>query len=585
VSQPQILILHPNPAVHEKYATLGCASCFNGARFYSLSLGLRKDFSDFIDEINLKYGHSVDWWATELANGRDSIANHLFEDVCYVFYALALIAEQVPIHEIVCHSSALAKTLKKIPEVEKNKISVQTSGASFFRRRFPIAVGTFRYIQNVLKLAFIKWPVAFLPVASSEPVKVLDLFIFPDSVSKNKIQSRQWGDALSRLTKNGWALFPTEVNFSSTQKYGTSLNAVSDVRFLLKERLLKLCDYIWAGLHPFRLLFSRPHFSKFKNISLSPLLKSYVFSSSIEGQNQSLWDYLALQRLKKSGYQILHHLDWFENQRIDKIQQFALKSFFPECKRSAYLVPIASEFALHYQPSIGDFRLGVIPQSIYVPGRAWVSWVKESCPQLHVDTAPAVSHPETLLDDKKTWSSNLPTVLFCLALDKYVADELMQVAIKLLSDKPNPFQVAIRPHPVMSASTLEKLKAVSKKYGMLWLPAEEIQAHALIQSKSIISIVASSSSVVIDAVIAGQPAIVLGSRTGLTHNPACFKPLNEGAHVAFDPKEIKSQILQNIPLFGKERQTPAQKSHIYEPVTDLKVDAWLKMIEENTSNF
>ncbi len=216
--------------------------------------------------------------------------------------------------------------------------------------------------------------------------------VFLSSMFKNgKYSDRYYNGLLEYLTddEKKRIYFVPSILVKTGFKKIIKIAEKSSDNFLFKEDYLKLNDYFFALVSPFRI--RRINFSKFKfkDFNIEPVLQSdfrcHIFTSAFP-----ILNYRFFKRLKENRIKLRLVIDWFENQPIGHGFNKGIKDFYPETYSIGYQGGIIStDYNFYMQPTKYENENGIIPDVIAVVGNGLEEQIKRFYSKLNVITAPA----------------------------------------------------------------------------------------------------------------------------------------------------------------------------------------------------
>jgi len=218
--------------------------------------------------------------------------------------------------------------------------------------------------------------------------------------------------------------------------------------------------------------------------------------------------------LKDHGINLRLVVNWFENQLIDRGFNKGKNVFFPSVPSIGYQgYIVAHNFQFHLQPTSKERSLGVLPDTLAVLGEN--SSINKFCPDILVTYVPAFRFSGINNNTNESKQKNIsPVILVVLPIFVQDSIEIISLLIEFVKQSPNVnIQWLVKPHPSLKFDSLEQVcfdlgdqcEIVSGKFGETIIKADLM--------------VGSSSSTCMESLAYGVPAIVVGSRKGITQNP------------------------------------------------------------------
>lgn len=532
----------------------------NARRLNELAVELRPRIVALIDQMSLEQGGNIDWWVTPLAS-RNPFASRFFLSCCRLALLDSLLANQYVPKEVLVDSSAMAELATRLGK--KHGVIFQVSIPRFqYWRDFVL-----RPARNILTgifheaLQFMCSQLSLSRPADSGRCSLIlvDTFLYADSVKNGNFRDKHFPDIVQSLTAEERArlrYFPT---FYKVRNYPRVFRQLRRLRgsFLLKEDYLHLRDYLYAFGHGIRVGRIRPGASLMLNglplnaIMLEELRRGWMWPSAIE----ALLKYRAICRMSEAGVKIGRVLDWFENQDIDRGANAGYRRYYPNIEVVGYIGYVASQHYLCMHPTPAEVKAGVLPTRFAVMGRGFVDTLKEFCPDLVVDVAPALRYSAQTPSLER--NSEELSIIVALPVVRAEALEILDAVRHLLyglketSLEATKVHVRIKPHP---ASDIPRDDAFGLAPGasvrVTWVSE---RLDLLLRQADVL--VSAASSACFEALTMGVPVIVLGSCYGLTYVPIPQAIPQLRWQVCYSWQEMLTAII----AFREERMTGDKK--------------------------
>lgn len=233
------------------------------------------------------------------------------------------------------------------------------------------------------------------------------------------------------------------------------LSALAD-RFLLKERVLDLGDYVFA----LRKSFVVPSIQ-----AREPVLEGGVRELIDEelrdriGFDHTLRAWLNIRffrKLRARHVPIVRSIDWFENQTVDKGWNAGVVAAYPDAVTIGYQAfsDVPDYFCMF--PITAEFKAGVLPRKLALIGERYASSRTKSCPEIDVFLAPAFRFAHV-------WTrSPVPLhecrdVLVTLPIDRDVGMQLLSRVLEVEQEfwDRRHLRVSVKLHPAVRIPTAE----------------------------------------------------------------------------------------------------------------------------------
>jgi len=523
----RVLILHPDPYVLDEFSKAGNQLLFNAKDFNRLATSLRKDFTIFIDQLSAQNESNVDWWATALAS-RYTYLSPTFRRFCYLKYAEALLPK-LDIDEIICESAALANALRVnfSKHLKNKKIRIRPLSRAETSRlllALTVAYRSLRFSIQGLKRIFYAVSTKKSKPSLQSPLNLIDVFLTNKSFEKNEFQDRYFDKSLTHDPSFNWVYAPTFYQATPSIELFNKMRG-HQPQFLVKEDYLSISDFFWASLHPLRLLGLQLPKIQFLGLIVDGICQEdlRVFAAH---SFEALLQFRFYRNLKASGFEIKLFVDWFENQSLDKIQNLALRRFFPKIKLVGYQGYYLFPNCLCTFPSPGEEKANLLPHVIASMGQAQKINLSEFNKNMKALSAPAYRTRNPV--ERK----NSRDVLVVLPMANSDVVELLNP----LAEIGQKLDLIFQPHPAGNQKDL--LKMLTKMFNKFQITNESI----LKSFETAGVVISTNSGAAIEAVTLGIPTILIGSRTQIS-----FLPFHEGISssilkVVYGAKDLESAI-------------------------------------------
>lgn len=549
-----------------------------------VSLEIREPYNELIAKLSEEYSDNIDWIVSTIAS-RNPNFSPLFIQCCHLALVKKMVERNHPMKAVVVKSRVLGKVIEKY--LSQEKVAVQVK----YRKVFSHGVkNLWDYVYQIL-IALFHFSNQFFYARvgshkgkfdSTRPIILLEVFILKDSFSSNGYKDRYYPGIqkfLSEEEKEEFYYLPT---FIGVRNYFRIFSEIAGCRqkFFLKEHFLRLSDYIFTLLYPFRMLKMRPQNITFLNFDITPLIREEIFYKSTHFSSlMGILNFRFAKRLKEYGIKIKLFVDWFENQIIDRGINYGFRKFSPETPIIGYQGFIVSpQFNVHIHPTAHEISVGVIPHEIAVVGRALIKPTKEFCKDLKVVAAPAFRFNNVWKKRRFSPDPHRFTVLISLPITLKESIEILKLVAGILKQKEfDNFLFHVKPHPVNNPEKIKRLFAADWPRQFEFVSGD---FNDCVEKVNLL--IGNTSSTCVEALAKGVPVIIIESQSGLTQNPI--------------PENIKEDIwvlcytaeeLTKAMLFYTDRDEGMVKKHelvaqkikedYFEPVKNRSVRRFLRL--------
>lgn len=477
---------------------------------------VRLDYNKLIGEASREFGHDIDWWVTPLAT-RNVFSSRIFEQCCYIRLVNQLLNNpDYNIHSITVNSWALAKVLRQL--VNQNGAVITVEAKNTFRQKFNDLLLPIRNIAASLYHSLFQLYCARRTASRihtpTEEIVLIDTFLYGNSFKNGACFDRHYPNLEETLSQNEKRKIFYLPTFYKVKNYLPLFNALrsSERQFLVKEDYLKAADYLFAFSHGFRTLKFLKHCFQFEGLNVTPLIRNelyrnFAFSSSTD----ALLKFRLVSRMREKKVKITRLINWFENQEIDHGLNAGFRRYYPETDTVGYQGYVIPNLYMCAYPTEEEYQSKVIPKYLAVPGRGWISLVKEFCPNLEVTIAPAFRFQGVWKQLDRPFGDGEATILVALPIYMDEARSILNLISGLNSAEGVHFKV--KAHPATSVAKI--VKGLPNQLPDSISFVTESFDELIYSSKLLIS---GASSVCLETIARGIPVIVIGNSVGVTQN-------------------------------------------------------------------
>lgn len=498
----------------------------NANALNELAIELRPRIVELIDQMSLEQSSDIDWWVTPLAS-RNPFASQLFLSCCRIALLDRLLATQKVPMEVLVDSRAMVDLASRLGSRHRVKLRIRIDRLRNLRDFFwrPTKSLLTAIFHVVVQFFCAKFMLSRPPSPGDAPLIVVDTFLYSVSVHNGTFYDRHFPDIADSLTTQEYTqllYFPTFYKIRNYPKIFFRLRGLRE-KFIFKEDYLHLRDYLFAFGHGFRIGRIRLDAPMMLNglplntLMCEELRRGWMRPSAIE----ALLKYRAICRMSETGVKIKRVLDWFENQDIDRGANAGYRRYYPNIEVVGYIGYIASQHYLCMYPSPAEEKAKVLPTRFAVIGKGFVETIKEFCPDLVVEVAPALRYVAPPPFVVRSAAINELSILVALPVMRVEVLEILATIQQLLhglngtSLATTEVQILIKPHPASDMSRNDTLVLAPDSKGHVTWVDEKLDT-LLLRADVMVS---SASSACFEALTMDVPTIVIGSCYGLTYAP------------------------------------------------------------------
>lgn len=546
---------------------------------------LKLSYHKLINRLGTGKEHNIDWWVSEISS-RNTYSNSLFDDYCLLHLAKRVIQEEPELSVIKVDSLALKLTLQgyvrdNYPRIKINCTAGWKQHLKFII--FPIIRYFYAIFVYVTRYTISKFTIKPSTGRLQAGITLVDVFVFDHSFEGGIFHDRYFDGFDQYLSeKEAQLVFYNPTLLISFRKTVSAFVAMSrsPQRFLPQESYLRLSDYLFAFLYPFRALKLIPQKTVWEEFDLSFLLRSiwyYHLSSfsTIEG----LLKYRFAARLREAEVPLRLVIDWFENQLVDRGANAGFRKFYPEVPVIGYSSIDLKHYLCMTHPTSQEYEAEVLPKVIAVSGKGFEASKKAFCPELETITAPAFRYGWVWREAVGRPDPNYTTILVALSLLRGECLNTLRAIIGAAkSDLPANVRFWVKPHP--AAMPLAKLLAQA---GLTLPPGFEVKRGDFSEwAEQADIIVGNESGTVLEALARGTPVIIIGHRSRITVHAIPDAVLQGIWQLCYTSDKVAQAIRYFIKRSEEELQRHQKiasliREQYFEPTTEKSTREFLRL--------
>lgn len=289
-------------------------------------------------------------------------------------------------------------------------------------------------------------------------------------------------------------------------------------RFLFPEDDLRLTDYLWVWMYPFRALLRPVPAGSFRGVDITPLIREEWRGEGLCSGLQPALVHRWLIRLARQGMKFSRAILWHENRMEDKAMVLGLRQGFPGTRIMGAQIFLYTPLWLSFRTSAFEVKAGVAPDVLLEPSERQVGLARSFTPDIDSRVVPALRYSHIY----NAWpardvpgEARLPVVLVSLSFRITMAAETLDMLAEALKKTAAPLHIILRPHPDLRMEELYRAR------GLFPRPEYEIDRGPLDVSLSRADILlASTSSIVVEAAVRGLPVVFVHGESLLDSDPA-----------------------------------------------------------------
>ena len=556
---------------------LGALTVQQASVLNRVSLKVRSEYPSLIEKIAGESSNDIHWAVSNIAS-RNKYYSLLFLRLCRLSLVIEIAKSQKTI-QVITSDFHLYQTLKT--EIVLRNVETILKSFSWHKKTKRFFVPFYKYsiaIKKYFSRLLSRSKGSQLPFGSISELTLLDTYVINSkvgdsgSIVKGNYKDRYYPglfSALSEEEKKKFYYVPTLIGFKNNKK-AFDLIRSSREQFLIRDDYLLLSDYLFALLHPFKILKKKYGKVIYEGIDITPLIKGELWDTCVNFNSmEGLLNYRFAYRLARSGVNIRMYVEWYENQPMDKGAIAGFHEFLPRTKTIGYQGYIISRVLHHYvYPTAFEKRLKVVPDEVAVMGKALQTDILEYCSDVKVVVAPAFRNQNVWKGITNNIDNSL-YILVALPMDKNEVNRILYILSKTIEEISS-FQVIVKPHPSYGPEILTKYLFI-EQYNVKIATGkfEEVLRRNMI-------VVTNASITAVESIAMGVPSIIIGDINEIVQNPIPPTVPKEFWRICYSPNELKDAIAQF-------KKTVLSESINYSEITDQIRKDYFEKFTVNTA--
>jgi len=554
--------------------------------FNTIAKDVRADYDRLIVNLSEEHLDNIHWIVGSIAS-RNKYSSPLFIRCCQIVFVKRLLTQSDPVGEILTGDLALATVLKKWCEDHKITGTVIHCSESTKTRVWRILRPVRQYLVAVYFMALRCLGSAFRAKKTlpDKPITLIDTFVLNNggadegSIRDGVYKDRYYPSLMEQLTeeeKSSIFYIPTNVGFNNPIKAFSLIRSATSP-FIIHDDYLKLTDYFLALKHPFKLLRCSMVNSEFHGVDIMPLLfeERLNHCSDFASLLGILYHQFAF-RLQESGVKVRLLVEWYENQVIDRGMIVGFHKYLPDTKVIGYQgYVISKSLHLYVYPNSSEYRSKAVPDIVYVVGQGLKNDLHEFCNDVVVAVGPAFRFNKLWRDRAYNPDPNFFTILVGLPIGLDDCAHILKLFASILKKfKGTNCQFWIKPHPTYGPESIKALLPGEWPKEFIFQKGD---FHAVIERSNLL--VSNASSVSLEALAKGVPAIIVAPQNGVVQNPIPETISNDAWSIVYNSTELENEIIRY------KEFTTAHKDYFDQLSLDVRENFFNPVSRENTLKF
>jgi hypothetical protein len=519
---------------------------------------LRNPFITFIRQLSVQYDFD-EWWLSPFSE-QNTFASDIFINICKLQFIKSLLVHRKE-HKIiiVADSYYFLRSVAIISE-EAGLDFCFFKKNHFIRERLHVLLNPF-YNIVVFLLNSIKHMKASdktkinmnIPADCKGKSVLLHTWIDETCFGKEGIFiDRYFGKLHDWLNVNDFHVYiiPLLYNIKRSAEDAYLWLTKSDKLFLMPYHYYHLWDYLRACLMILKIISIPRGSVRFIDIEISYLIKCDMWKRAGGSINFALYLFLP-QRLREAGFFFDYCIDVFEGMIPEKTLLLGIRKAFPDALTVGYQHTVFSKNLLCYFMHNGEAPHDLLPHRIVCTGDLPKSIMSQNgLPSEKLFTGCALRYEylwkELPQEPKLVEKGDRLNILVALPLQTSAAAEIITKLSYSVSNNRNLF-FFIKPHPMMKSSFVSQW-IKNANWPDCYKIVEGGMDQWLRQSRVLVT---TASATLFDALIAGVPAVIIGSTMSLELNPLDWLE-TKYARTYYEPADVSRGVDEMLKLGESE---------------------------------
>jgi hypothetical protein len=546
--------------------------------YEATALEFRSIFNGILEEVSKVHQEDINWHITAPLS-RNPYTSQLFNNLLNVFYVDKLIRDGKNINIIIVESNLQKEIIEDYVRCNNCDISVSYPEQPKWRLLYtlrkikPALIVTVVIIKLLREWLLLKYYLKIPIIKSSKPLVLIGTFVTARFDGYDNYYANLY-EMLTETEQEEVYFIPSvvDVNIKELKNIISVFNGNPN-KYLIKESFLQFKDYYKSFYHIIHRLSFTIHKVHLCGVNISGFIIDELRSMcGLDSSIQALLNYRFAKILKEKQFDLRLIVNWFENQIIEKGWYAGFNEYYPHTMSIGYAGYVASPYYLNLYPTSLEKKFNILPKKICVIGKGIIKQVKEFCPDLLVEVAPAFrfQHLWKTKEKKETLSKNFRVLVALPYFEEYSRDiiSMLSGVVELLDDA---VLFVIKLHPDQRQSVIEKIcyetQFINYQITSKSISDELDTANLLISS---------GSSVSMESLAREVPVIVVGNKYGLT-----FHPIPENVwkmwRLCYSSKETAKAILSLTNIEEFEQNIDEIIKQYFSPVTKKRLSLFLNM--------
>lgn len=489
---------------------------------------IRREHIQWIDNLNIKYGHNLNWWFGPISS-RNIYNSNLFQFSCYLELLERLWNSNGPKPSLVFVESIGLLRVIEAWALQKG-IAVETDCAltkkynylrllflSFLRCGYFYCMSLLRFIA-----AYRTKNKYGGKSTATQKLAIINTFLLDSSLSdEGFFQDSYFPFLYEYLAENGYQVFIHPVLHGFQFNYFSIYRRMrqSNAHFIIREDFLKLSDYLSVLRYVVDALRFNISTTQFRGFDLSALLKEEQQRNGADSSSMlACLIHRFWLRLGKLGLKPEIIIDWYENQVIDKALIIGARQAFPQARIIGAQIFLHSLNCLNTMPIQSEVDYQMVPDILLETSEHQCRIAQSFTKDIPCHPAASLRYAYIFNEPMKPYETVLrepgATIMVFLPYDMIEAIEMLETLKRGVDRIRRDFRLAIKCHPCYFPETLKRSFGTRN-----WPDRFEFYQGPIRQAmKSAAVVISANSGTMAEAVALGIPVIFLCRKTVLNQN-------------------------------------------------------------------
>lgn len=437
-------------------------------RLNEIAQNYRKIFTDFIDQLSLKYKDNLYWWITPLASREITLCD-CFYDFCLLKLAIEEIKEKKPVNVIVPKLS-MKHAIRKNIDTRGILFTVNENKKEIIKKKFKYLYAL--YSINLLrrKVKAVQKGAGIRDLSKlADKVILIDTYAIPSQLKNGVYIDRYFCGLVENTDEN--IIFLVQLDFDNIQDGQRLAKALTTMdNILLFEQFVEKNDFNYVKKYYYQCSKFKFNDCKIEKLDVSDLVKDAikVGSTNITSMYGILKGNTVCRLIEKYKVCVKALIGWYEGQPSSNGMFKIVRKKFSYIPTISYVLSPCQENNLALYPSKLQVKEKCISEFYGVQGSSWMKLVRQFDNTVKCVLAPSFRY-QSVYDinyQQLEFGGTKQGILLVLSYFVESSRQLLRCffeATKELKD----FDVEIKNHPVNDKYLIKDYDIVDDEYSHL----------------------------------------------------------------------------------------------------------------------